>query len=141
MPTDNWQRVVDLVDAQLDHPLNLEAMARAAHFSRFHFLRAFFKTFRETPHQYLARKRIERAKELLANSELSITEICFAVGFESLGSFSARFHKTVGWSPSIYRARVWEQRRHPRKFIPACYIYKYDLEKCLPPAPPAEEHI
>ncbi len=135
MTTDSLQQVCDLIDAQLDRPLDLDAMARAAHFSRFHFLRAFRKTFHETPHQYLTRKRIERAKELLANSELPITEICFAVGFESLGSFSTLFHKVVGWSPSIYRARVYEQRRNPRKFIPACYIAQWELEKCLP-APP-----
>jgi AraC-like DNA-binding protein len=137
MSADSLQRARDLIDAQLDRPLDLETLARAAHLSRFHFLRAFRKTFHETPHQYLTRKRLERAKELLANSELPITEICFAVGFESLGSFSTLFHQVVGWSPSIYRARVWEQRRNPRKFIPACYIVQFGLDTCLPEPPPA----
>ncbi len=128
MPPENLQRVCDLIDAQLDHPLDLDSMARAAHFSRFHFLRAFRKAFHETPHQYLTRKRIERAKDLLANGELPVTEICFAVGFESLGSFSSLFHKVVGWSPSIYRARAWEQRRNPLKFIPNCYMIMHHIE-------------
>ena len=135
MSAETLERARDLIDAHLDRPLDLEAMARAAHFSRFYFLRAFRKTFHETPHQYLTRKRIEKAKELLANSELPITEICFDVGFESLGSFSALFHKAVGWSPSIYRARVWEQRRNPRKFIPGCYVVQFGLEAYLPEAP------
>ncbi len=135
MSAEALQRVRALIDTQLDLPLDLEAMARTAHLSRFHFLRAFRKTFHETPHQYLKRKRIERAKELLASSELPITEICFAVGFESLGSFSALFHQVVGWSPSIYRARVWEQRRNPRKFIPACYVTQFGLDICLPEPP------
>ncbi len=138
MSVESLQRVCDLIDAQLDHPLDLDAMARMAHLSRFHFLRAFRKSFHETPHQYLKRKRMERAKDLLANSELPITEICFAVGFESLGSFSALFHQAVGWSPSIYRARVWEQRRNPRKFIPACYITQFGLDGCLPEPPPEQ---
>lgn len=138
MNTESLQRVRQFIDEHLDHPLDLDAMARAAHFSRFYFLRAFRKTFHETPHQYLTRKRIERAKELLANSELPITEICFAVGFESLGSFSALFHKVTGWSPSIYRARVWEQRRNPRKFIPACYVLQFGLDAHLPDPAPAD---
>ncbi len=135
MSSDPLQSVCELIDAQLDQPLDLQAMARTAHFSRFHFLRAFRRRFHETPHQYLTRKRIERAKELLANSEYSITDICFACGFESLGSFSTLFHKITGWSPSIYRARVWEQRSNPRKFIPACYIVQFGLDSYLPPAP------
>lgn len=138
MSVENLQFVRELIDAQLDRPLDLDAMARAAHFSRFYFLRAFRKSFHETPHQYLTRKRIERAKELLAKSELTVTEICFAVGFESLGSFSTLFHKVTGWSPSIYRARVWEQRRNPRKFIPACYVLQFGLEALLPEPAPAD---
>jgi AraC-like DNA-binding protein len=96
MSPESLKRVRDLIDAQFDHPLNLDVMAHTAYLSRFHFLRAFQKAFHETPHDYLKRKRIERAKELLADSEYSITEICFDVGFESLGSFSALFRKVVG---------------------------------------------
>ncbi len=137
MPDTSLERVRELIDTQLDQPLDLDAMARAAHLSRFHFLRAFHKTYHETPHQYLMRKRIDKAKELLATSDLPITEICFAVGFESLGSFSTLFHKVVGWPPSIYRARSWEQVRNPRKFIPSCYIVQFHLDSYLP-TPSAE---
>ncbi len=126
------QRVCELMDTHLDQPLDLEAMARAVHLSRFHLLRTFHKTFKETPHQYLTRKRIERAKELLANSEMPITEICLEVGFSSLGSFSTLFHQVVGWSPSMYRARVWEMRQNPRKFIPNCYIVQFHWDALIP---------
>ena len=71
---------------------------------------------------------IERAKELLAGDELTVTDICFEVGFESLGSFSTLFHKIVGWSPSIYRARAWEMRENPLKFIPNCYVIKHGIK-------------
>ncbi len=125
----------EFIDAHLDQSLDLEVLAHTAHFSRFYFLSAFRQAFHETPHQYLTRKRIERAKELLANSEIPITEICFEVGFESLSSYSTLFHRVVGWSPSIYRARVWAQRRNPRPFIPACYVTQFGLAPCLPPLP------
>ncbi len=110
------------IDEYFDQPLNLDQIARRTYYSRYHFLRLFRKTFHQTPHQYLTRKRIERAKELLAHSELSVTEICFAVGFESLGSFSARFHKLAGRSPTAYRALIFERRRAPQKFIPVCFL-------------------
>ena len=129
---ENLNRARDLIDAQFDRPLDLDELAATAHFSRYHFLRAFRRAFHATPHEYLTRKRMERARELLANSNHTVTEICFEVGFESLGSFSMLFHRSVGWSPSAYRARAWEQQRNPRKFIPACYIVHYGLEDALP---------
>jgi transcriptional regulator GlxA family with amidase domain len=121
-------RARELIDAQYAQPLDLNELARTANFSRYHFLRAFRRAFRETPHEYLTRKRIERAKELLAQSEFTVTEICFEVGFESVGSFSTLFHKVVGWSPSIYRARAWEMRKNPLKFIPNCYVIMYGIQ-------------
>jgi len=111
--SESLQRARELIDAHYAQPLDLNQLARTANFSRYHFLRAFRSAFHATPHEYLTRKRVERAKELLAESELTVTEICFEVGFESLGSFSSLFHKVVGWSPSIYRARAWEMRRNP----------------------------
>ena len=116
------------IDAHLDQPISLDEIAYHVHLSRFHFLRLFRRHFQETPHQYLTRRRIEKAKELLANSHIPITEICFTVGFESLGSFSTLFHDVVGWSPSIYRARVFEQRRQPLKFIPHCLALMHGLQ-------------
>jgi AraC-like DNA-binding protein len=121
-------RARELIDAQYAQPLDLDELARVANFSRYHFLRAFRVAFHATPHEYLTRKRIERAKELLAEDKLTVTEICFEVGFESLGSFSTLFHKIVGWSPSIYRARAWEMRKNPLKFIPNCYVVKHGIQ-------------
>ena len=122
------QRARELIDARYAQPLDLDELARTANFSRYHFLRAFRRVFHATPHEYLTRKRIERAKELLAESEFTVTEICFEVGFESLGSFSTLFHKIVGWSPSIYRARAWEMRKNPLKFIPNCYVIMHGIQ-------------
>ena len=122
------QRARDLIDAHYTEPLDLEELARAANFSRYHFLRAFRRAFHATPYEYLTRKRVERAKELLAGGELTVTEICLEVGFESLGSFSTLFHRIVGWSPSIYRARAWEMRKNPLKFIPHCYVVMHGIQ-------------
>ena len=121
-------RARELIDTQYTQPLDLDELARTANFSRYHFLRAFRRVFHATPHEYLTRKRIERAKELLAEDRLTVTEIRFEVGFESLGSFSTLFHKVVGWSPSIYRARAWEIRKNPLKFIPNCYVIMHGIQ-------------
>jgi transcriptional regulator GlxA family with amidase domain len=129
---ESLQRARELMDSRYAQPLDLDELARTANFSRYHFLRAFRRAFHATPHEYLTRKRIERAKELLAQSELTITEICFEVGFESLGSFSTLFHKVVGWSPSIYRARAWEMRKNPLKFIPNCYVIMHGIQVSEP---------
>ena len=129
---ESLQHARELIDTEYTQPLDLDELARAANFSRYHFLRAFRRAFHATPHEYLTRKRIERAKELLAESELTVTEICFEVGFESLGSFSALFHNIVGWSPSIYRARAWQMRKNPLKFIPNCYVIMHGIKVADP---------
>lgn len=110
------------IDACYDQPLNLGQIAGQAHFSRYHFIRLFRRVFALTPHQYLIRRRIERAKQLLAGSDLSVTEICFAVGFQSLGSFSALFRRYVGHSPAVYRARRALSVPPRRPFVPACFL-------------------
>lgn len=115
------------IDDHLEQPLSIDNLAERAYLSRYHFIRLFRRCFYVTPHQYLTRKRLEKARELLADSQMTITEICFAVGFESVGSFSTLFHRDVGWSPSIYRARVWAQRQNPYQFIPGCYCTAYGL--------------
>jgi len=125
---ESLQHVRDLIDAQYSQSLDLNELAQAANLSRYHFLRAFRTVYHITPHEYLTHKRIERAKELLAESDLMVTEICFEVGFESLGSFSTLFHRIVGWSPSIYRARAWEMRKNPLKFIPNCYVIMHGIQ-------------
>jgi AraC-like DNA-binding protein len=98
------RRARDLTDRDFAQPLTLDSMARAAHLSKFHFARAFAKAYGETPRTYLTRRRIERAKDLLRAANLTITEICFLVGFESAGSFSSRFRDLVGMSPTEYRS-------------------------------------
>lgn len=128
MPTrqnDTYQQLVRaraFIDAHSDLPLDLEQIARHASFSRYHFLRLFRDTFAQTPHQYLVQRRIERAKSLLAEGELSITEVCFAVGFQSLGSFSALFHRCAGAPPSAYRARIYRGLYLPRRYVPTCFF-------------------
>ncbi len=98
------RRARDLTDRDFAQPLTLDSMAQAAHLSKFHFARAFTKAYGETPRTYLTRRRIERAKDLLRAANLTITEICFLVGFESVGSFSSRFRALVGMSPTEYRS-------------------------------------
>jgi AraC-like DNA-binding protein len=122
-------RACALIDACYDHPLDLDRLAREASFSRYHFIRLFRQEFDTTPHQYLIEKRIEKAKELLAAGELSVTETCFAVGFQSLGSFSALFHRTVGHPPKIYRSRMLVRGWSPRGFIPACFLRMFGAER------------
>jgi transcriptional regulator GlxA family with amidase domain len=111
-----------LMDKHYDHPLDLVQLSRQASFSRYHFIRLFREAYRRTPHQYLMQKRIEKAKVLLASSQLPVTEICLEVGFQSLGSFSALFHKYVGRSPSEYRAWILKRKRYPQRYIPGCFL-------------------
>ncbi|HLO36269.1 MAG TPA: helix-turn-helix transcriptional regulator [Candidatus Deferrimicrobium sp.] len=90
------RRARDLIDRDYALPLDLAMMSREAGYSRFHFARAFATAYGETPRSYLTRRRIERAKTLLRTANLSVTEICLLVGFESLGSFSSRFRDSWG---------------------------------------------
>src|SRR5215210_2780158 len=80
-------RARDFIDHCYDHPLSLDQISEKACFSRYHFLRLFRQAFNKTPHQYLIERRIEKAKELLSDDDLRVTDVCFEVGFQSLGSF------------------------------------------------------
>ena len=93
-------------------------LARAARLSPAHFSREFRRTFGETPHQYLLTRRLERAAALLPNTDRPVTEICFAVGLTSLGSFTTSFGRVYGTAPSAYRASFPPARRHIR--VPDC---------------------
>ena len=93
----------DYATALLHEPLTLDELARVAVMSPTHFLRVFRQAFGQTPHQFLTERRIERAKDLLRMTNRPVTDICLAVGFESLGSFSALFRRRVGVSPTAYR--------------------------------------
>jgi AraC-like DNA-binding protein len=99
------RRARDLMDREYARPLNVTALARAALMSSAHFTRQFHATYGETPYSYLMTRRIERAKALLRHGDLSVTEVCMAVGCSSLGSFSTRFTQLVGETPTAYRAR------------------------------------
>jgi len=97
-------RARDAMDRDHAQPLDIRSLARIAHVSEAHFIRTFRGTFGETPHRYLQRRRVERAMFLLRESERSVTEICFDVGFSSLGTFGRTFRAIVGESPTAYRA-------------------------------------
>jgi AraC-like DNA-binding protein len=99
-------RARDLVDARYAEPLDVAELARRAHTSPAHFSRRFKATFGETPHQYLLTRRIARAKHLLRETDRSVTEISMDVGFQSLGSFSAKFKDVVGGTPTEYRRKI-----------------------------------
>lgn len=99
------RRVRDRIDRDYALPLDVEALARAAHMSAGHLSRQFKKAYGEPPYSYLMTRRIERAMTLLRRGDLSVTEVCFAVGCSSLGTFSTRFTELVGVAPSAYRDR------------------------------------
>jgi AraC-like DNA-binding protein len=97
------RRVRDRIDRDYAQPLDVEALARGAYMSAGHFSREFRRAYGESPYGYLMTRRIERAMALLRRGDLSVTEICFAVGCASLGTFSSRFTELVGVPPSVYR--------------------------------------
>jgi len=97
------RRVRDRIDREYAQPLDVEALARGAHMSAGHLSRQFRAAYGESPYSYLMTRRVERAMALLRRGELSVTEVCFAVGCSSLGTFSTRFTELVGVPPSVYR--------------------------------------
>jgi AraC-like DNA-binding protein len=97
------RRVRDRIDRDFAQPLDVEALARGAHMSAGHLSREFKAAYGESPYSYLMTRRIERAMALLRRGDLSVTDVCFAVGCSSLGTFSTRFTELVGVSPSVYR--------------------------------------
>jgi AraC-like DNA-binding protein len=119
-------RARDYLASRYDRRTTLEEVAREACLSPFYFNRLFLEVFGETPHEFLTRRRIERAKQLLLADHESVTDICYDVGYESLGSFSTRFRSLTGLSPLGFRRearRVFGGlgRRWALYYIPACY--------------------
>jgi AraC-like DNA-binding protein len=114
------RRARDHIDRRYAAELDLARLAAVAGVSKYHFARSFEAAYGETPIRYLTRRRIERAQDLLRSANLTVTEICMAVGFSSLGSFSTRFSALVGESPTQYRDR-WAASGGPR--IPGCYLF------------------
>ena len=113
-------RARDAIDRDYARPLDIPALARIALVSEAHFVRTFRATVGETPHRYLQRRRVERAMALLRNTDLSVTDVCFAVGFASLGTFSRTFRDIVGQSPSAFRQQA------PRPYaVPSCFVMSW----------------
>ncbi|WP_433531874.1 helix-turn-helix domain-containing protein [Micromonospora sp. CA-263727] len=110
-------RARDAMDRAYADPLGIPTLARIAHVSPAHFIRTFRATFGETPHRYLQRRRVERAMYLLLHTGQDVTEVCHAVGFGSLGTFSRTFRQIVGESPTDYRKR----RTAPAVPVPSCF--------------------
>ncbi len=125
-------RARDAMDRTFAEPLCIPRLARIARVSEAHFIRTFRATFGETPHRYLQRRRVERAMFLLRGTDLSITAICFDVGFSSLGTFSRTFHDVVGESPTAFRLRG----RMPA--VPTCFLMAWARPSSFGEALPAQ---
>lgn len=108
-------RARDVMDRHYADPLDVPTVARVAHVSPAHFTRTFRQVFGETPHRYLQRRRVERAMVLLRTTDQTVTDICTAVGFSSLGTFSRTFTTVVGEPPTAHRARG------PLPAVPSCF--------------------
>jgi AraC-like DNA-binding protein len=131
------RRARDVINRDYAEPLDVPALARVALMSPGHFSRSFRAAFGETPYSYLMTRRIERAKALLRRGDMSVTEVCFAVGCTSLGSFSSRFTELVGESPSAYRARD----HHELAAVPSCYAKIYLRPVRRHPGKTADRHV
>ncbi len=134
LTTDIYQRIVAAkvyIDENFHEPIDLELISQQAFLSRFHFHRIFRQVYRHTPHQYLTKKRIDKARDLLAANK-PVTEVCNEVGFESIGSFSTLFKKEIGFAPTYFRNMAWlkkqEQKAQPKKAIPHCFIEGYGMK-------------
>lgn len=114
------------LDSNYNRTITIPSISRKAALSPYHFIRLFCRRYKQTPHQYLIQRRIDRAKELLRSSELSVTDICFQIGFESLGSFSTRFRNSTGLSPSEYRKNAAKQTQPA--YIPLCVCFMNGLD-------------
>ena len=112
------RQVKDRIDREYAQPLDVEALARGVHLSAGHLSREFKKAYGESPYSYLMTRRIERAMRLLRLGEMSVTDVCFAVGCQSLGTFSTRFTELVGVPPSVYKQEAADQLAG----VPSCVV-------------------
>ena len=112
------RRVKDRIDRDFAQPLNVEALAHGVHLSAGHLSREFKKAYGESPYSYLMTRRIERAMRLLRHGEMSVTDVCFAVGCQSLGTFSTRFTELVGMPPSVYK----QEAATAMAGLPSCVV-------------------
>jgi AraC-like DNA-binding protein len=123
------RRARDRINREYAQPLDVASLARTAYMSAAHFSRRFREVYGETPYSYLMTRRIERAQALLRRGDLTVTEVCMAVGCTSLGSFSARFTELVGESPSAYRARD----HRDLQVVPTCQAMMVTRPRQVPP--------
>ena len=121
--TRHLTRAKDLADARYAEALDVDDMARAAGLSRAHFSREFRRAFGESPHAYLLTRRLERAAALLRMTDRSVTEVCFSVGLQSVGSFTTSFTRAFGMSPTAYRAAFPPATQHA--LVPTCVLRAY----------------
>jgi AraC-like DNA-binding protein len=128
---DLYRRIVQaklFIDGHYAEPIDAGEIADEACYSKFHFIRTFSSIYGKTPHQYLTAVRVEKAKEMLETGA-SVTDVCFAVGFESLGSFTGLFKRRERITPSAYQqqrlARKAEIKQEPLRFIPGCFADQY----------------
>jgi AraC-like DNA-binding protein len=122
-PVRHLLRAKDLIDARYREPLDVATLARAAHLSPAHFSREFRRAFGEPPHQYLLTRRLERAAELLRNTDRSVADICLLVGLRSVGSFTTSFGQAFGLSPTAYRTAHTPAIARAR--VPTCVLQAY----------------
>ena len=130
-----YRRIVQaklFIDSQFAEKIDLENIADEACFSKFHFIRLFKKIYNKTPHQYLIYIRLERAKKYLSEG-ISVSEVCFSVGFDSVSSFTGLFKRNTGSSPSLYREQQLKRKAaisaEPLKFIPNCFAENHGWSK------------
>lgn len=130
-----YERIVAakvFIDENYHEAINLDEISQKAFLSRYHFHRLFSQVYKKTPHQYLTLKRIEKAKDLLAENK-QVIDVCNEVGFESLGSFSVLFKKEIGFAPTYYRNMAWlkkqQAKEQPKRFIPHCFVESYKLDQ------------
>ena len=119
-PARHLLRARDFADLHYAEPIKVADMARAAGLSPAHFSRAFQRTFGETPHRYLLTRRLERAAALLRNTDRTVTDICFLVGLDSVGSFTTSFRRMFACTPTAYRAKHPPASNLAR--VPACIV-------------------
>ena len=125
-----YRRIVQakfFIDTHFNEHIDVDNIADEAYFSKFHFIRLFKKIYGKTPHQYLTIVRIEKAMQLLRNGK-SVSEVCDAVGFESLSSFSGLFKRIVGVTPSVFltQQQILKEQilKNPFKFVPGCFVFQ-----------------
>ena len=134
---DRVRRVRALMDRAYATPLTVDALAAEAHLSRAQLMRTFRRAYETTPHQYLVRRRLDAALELLETTEMSVTDVCFSVGFSSVGSFSDLFRRHYGYAPSRYRRlSIVSLGLVPPSGAPCCFAWIYGGRPQVPSGAP-----